>query len=71
MKRFTQPQDVLGAIDTDRALSFLSVRQRQVVELVMGNYTQEEIGALLGVSKGTVDTHLRRARKKIKKVSVK
>jgi DNA-binding NarL/FixJ family response regulator len=48
-----------------RPLDGLTLRQSQVVELVRGGLTNREIARLLGVSPGTVKTHLHEAMRRL------
>ena len=45
-----------------------TARQRQVVELIAGGYSNEEIGAVLGISERTVRQHCEVVRHKLRDV---
>jgi RNA polymerase sigma factor (sigma-70 family) len=53
-------------IDASDAMARLPHRERQAVVLVYGmGYTQEEVGDLMGISRGTVAASIWRARQKL------
>lgn len=49
------------------AHSKISVRQRQALALIESGHSYSHAAALMGVAKGTVQVHVRRARAKIKR----
>jgi RNA polymerase sigma-70 factor (ECF subfamily) len=58
--------DPAFGIDASNAMARLPRRERQAVVLVFGmGYTQEEVGELMGISRGTVAASIWRARQKL------
>ncbi|MFE5796511.1 RNA polymerase sigma factor [Streptomyces sp. NPDC056503] len=56
-------EDTDAVLDAERALGKLSAQQRRLILLSEGwNYTHAEIARITGVHRGTVATHIRRAK---------
>lgn len=55
---------MLNKVDEDRGLA-LTKREKEVLELLFFNLTREQVGEILGISKETVGTHIKRARHKL------
>jgi len=61
------PPDPIAAADVVRAIEDLAPMQQACVRLCdLEGFTSVEAGAMLGVSEGTVRTHLHRARKQLR-----
>ncbi len=61
------PPDAIAAGDVARAIEDLAPMQQACVRLChLEGFTSIEAGAMLGVSEGTVRTHLHRARKQLR-----
>lgn len=57
--------------DLIERMRFLSLREKEIIQLLWEGKTEKEIAVILGVKRGTIATHLDRARKKIRGVSTK
>ena len=60
--RDAQIEAIDTLVDVARAVTRLTARQRAVLALAVEGWTQEEIGAELGVSHQVVSEHLTKAR---------
>lgn len=60
--RDAQLEAIDDLVDVGRALERLTARQREVLALTVAGWTQEEIGAELGVTHQVVSEHLAKAR---------
>lgn len=61
------PREALYArLDIEEILKVLAGKQREVFELVViDGHTEREAAAILGISKGSVQVYVRRAKKKL------
>ena len=60
--RDAQLEAIDALVDVGRAVARLTARQREVLALTVAGWTQEEIGAELGVTHQVVSEHLAKAR---------
>jgi len=60
--RDAQLEAIDTLVDVGRAMARLTERQREVLALTVAGWTQEEIGAELGVTHQVVSEHLAKAR---------
>ena len=60
--RDAQLEAIDDLVDVGRAVTRLTARQREVLALTVAGWTQEEIGAELGVTHQVVSEHLAKAR---------
>jgi RNA polymerase sigma factor (sigma-70 family) len=60
--RDAQLEAIDDLVDVGRAMARLTARQREVLALTVAGWTQEEIGAELGVTQQVVSEHLAAAR---------
>jgi RNA polymerase sigma factor (sigma-70 family) len=60
--RDAQLEAIDDLVDVERAVTRLTQRQREVLALTVAGWTQEEIGAELGVTHQVVSEHLAKAR---------
>ena len=60
--RDAQLEAIDDLVDVGRAMARLTARQREVLALTVAGWTQEEIGAELGVTQQVVGEHLAAAR---------
>ena len=60
--RDAQLEAIDDLVDVGRAIERLTQRQREVLALTVAGWTQEEIGAELGITHQVVGEHLAKAR---------
>lgn len=60
--RDAQLEAIDDLVDVRRAMARLTARQREVLALTVAGWTQEEIGAELGIAHQVVSEHLAKAR---------
>jgi DNA-directed RNA polymerase specialized sigma24 family protein len=63
--RDAQIEAIDTLVDVARAVTRLTARQRAVLALAVEGWTQEEIGARLGIERSVATRHLMAARKKL------
>jgi len=69
--RDAQLEAIDDLVDVGRAVTRLTDRQREVLALTVAGWTQEEIGAELGVTQQVVGEHLAKVRELVLQLPVK